>query len=909
MNQETDNSLRQCLHAVWQRTQRRHAMGALLAFARWFVPLFLAVVVLDRFVGMPGWLRAVAAAALLLVALRQAWRNGGSMLRRFDAMRAAQQTEHARGGMDSLLITALQYEQSGAAPGTYAAMWELARSKAQEAARGIEPRQVVSMETLKRPLRIALGIAALLLVLAVVQGPFLAAGLGRIFTPWLAIAYPTDTRIDPGPGEWVIQEGAAANIVIRISGEVPATAEMAVRTGEGRPRELELQVTDGVCTYAIASASRDFSFRVKAGDARTDWRKVRVIPAPRMADAKVELDFPDYIDRSNETIEALTLTVPEETNVRWRITLDTPIRNATLHRDGVDDISLEVGADRRTLTLEEIATASRGYSFSWIEDRHGFHFTSPRHFLQVASDQVPRVELTAPVANLNAMLGRPLQLAVRAQDDHGIGATRIIHRVNRRPEKTIDLPAPVRGGEGGQTLDWDYRKEMPDLQIGDSVSFLIEVADKYPGEGGPHRARTETRRITFLSREDYLAEVTKQMERLLTRMRALYRQQRAAHELAAALHPAASSYLATCQLEAIRQEMAREQLVTTAAEVQTLLDDLEANKIADAVESRLLATVRDSLRTIAGGNVARAADLLRAQVGAATRDPQAATLAVNKAARELAALVQLRGIDAAREVFARETHMLAGELARLRLRLITAKPDEAETIAKHHEQVAAWNDELLAQLSAGMRYDKKPLAVLGLSWRMHDLRTAGVSDALRSVAKTTREGKHAEAAAAQYPLIRHLLEAEFTMRGGTEYALIRDLLEKLTALIPAQEQLRADVEKSADLKVDSAVLASRQAALRDSLVLTAMSGIPAPRALLTEMALPPVPPADDRRLRAESLMTGALRGLQSHAKEEALAAQGEALAAMRELHGIVSHWSMELARKTLGSSSQISDAT
>ena len=626
----------------------------------------------------PGWLRGLAALALLVVSLRQAWRHGWSRLRGFDATRTALQIENAHGGMDSLLATAVHFEKRGTSPGTSAALWEFTQRKAQAAAGNIKPAKVVTMGDLKRPLHIAMAVAAVLLLAAILNGPFLAAGLGRLFTPWLAIAYPTDTKIDLGTAELVVKEGAPAKVEIRLSGKVPKTAKLDLQTGQGRPRELELNVVDGLATYELASASRDFSFRVKAGDARSDWRQVRVISAPRLAGVNLELDFPDYIDRANEQVEALTLTVPEETKVRWQLTLDTPIRSATLHRDGEEDLPLEIGADGRSLTLTETASASRGYSFSWVEAGHGFDFESPRYFLQVASDQAPRIELTSPVANLNAMLGRPLELAVRAQDDHGIGTTTIIYRVNRRPEKSITLESPLRNGEGEQKLDWDYRKELPDLLVGDSVSFVVEIADKYPGETGPHRVRTDTRRITFLSREDYLAEINKQVDRLLTRVRTLYRQQRAAHELALSLDPMADSFVPTCQLEAIRQEMVREQLVTTADEVQALLDDLAANQASDAVESDSLAALRDALRAIATDHVARAAELMRAQVGAGKHDPQPAIAAVNHAARELAGLVLQRGIDASREVFARETRMLANELSRLRLRLLTASPDQAE---------------------------------------------------------------------------------------------------------------------------------------------------------------------------------------------------------------------------------------
>lgn len=909
MSNYDNQAMNRCLRAVWQRAQRKHALGGLLAFTRWFLPLFVITILIDRFAFFPGWLRAIAAFALLIVALRQGWRHGWSRLRRFDATRTAREIERVHGGMDSLLVTAVQFQKSGAAPGTSTAMWEATQRKAQATAETIVPQEVVTLRDLKSPLRVGLGLAVVLLIGAMLYGPFLAAGLGRMFTPWLAIAYPTKTQIEPDPGMLVVKEGAPATVEIRLSGRVPKTAEIDLQTGEGRPRELELDVADGILTYEIASASRDFTYRVKAGDARSDWRQVEVIPAPRLSGVKVDLEYPAYIERPTEQLEALTLTVPEETNVSWQLTLDTPIREATLHRDGAGDLPLEIGSDGRTLTLAETASASRGYSFSWVEDRHGFDFESPRYFLQVAPDRTPRVELVSPGNNLNAMLGRPLELVVRAQDDHGIGTTSITYRVNRRPGKTITLPKPVRSGGGEQVIDWDYRKELPDLKIGDSVSVLVEVADKYPGENGPHLVRTESRRINFLSREDYLAEITKQLERLLTRVRTLYRQERAAYDLIVALDPAADSYLPTCQLEVIRQEIIREQLVTTAAEVQALLDDLAANQVSDAVESGSLAALRDALRGIATDHIARAAELLRIQVGAETRDLQPATAAVNQAARELAGLVLQRGINASREVFARETHMLARELARLRLALLTASTDQAEALAKRHEEVAAWTDELLAKLTEGMRFGKRPLAVLDLSRRIHDLRTRKLTDSIRKVAEIAREGKPAAAAAAQYPLIRPLLEAEFTMRTGSEFALIRDLREQLDSLISAQKQLLATTEEATDFSDQAAELTQLQATLRDTLVLAPLPTIPAPRPRLFDLTMPPVPPSDEVRLRAEASMTEALSLLETKSRDGALARQREALAALNEFEKILTRWSIELAQKTLGVSALVSNAT
>ena len=101
MSDLTESFLDRCLHAVWQRTQRKHFASGLLAFARWFVQLFFAAIIIDRFAYTPGWLRAVGALALLAVASIKAWRHGWSRLRGFDSTRTAKEIEFSRGGMES----------------------------------------------------------------------------------------------------------------------------------------------------------------------------------------------------------------------------------------------------------------------------------------------------------------------------------------------------------------------------------------------------------------------------------------------------------------------------------------------------------------------------------------------------------------------------------------------------------------------------------------------------------------------------------------------------------------------------------------------------------------------------------------------------------------------------------------
>ena len=250
-----------------------------------------------------------------------------------------------------------------------------------------------------------------------------SAGVTR-FAPWLNVEYPTNTHHHLAH-ESVIKEGESAAIVAQINGVVPNRAVIHLQTGEGQFRELDLQVTGGTCTYDIASASRDFSYRVKAGDDRTDWYQVRVVPAPRIENVMVGLDYPPYLEREQESVESLTLAVPEGTAVDWQIVLDRPIRAAQFVRDGEVAVDLDVGDSGREISFSAQVPSSKGNHFVWVDRNHGFEFKSPRYFLQVAADQTPRIELTSPAKNLVAMLGRPLDLAVRA-GHHGLGSTNIV---------------------------------------------------------------------------------------------------------------------------------------------------------------------------------------------------------------------------------------------------------------------------------------------------------------------------------------------------------------------------------------------------------------------------------------------------------------------------------------------------
>ncbi len=913
-NASQESSFKSCLHAVWRRTQRKHFSAGLLAVFRWGIPLFFVGMVIDRFAYLPGAGRAVILLILLLVSFYQAWKNGWRNLRRFDATQAALDIETQHGGFESLLVTAVQFGNTGSDSGTSNALLEATKRKAESAAQGVEPAKVVNFQALRIPVRVALVLAVMVLVFAVLRGPFLAVGLTRIFAPWTTVAYPTKTKLDLGAGDLVVKEGDRAQILIGVSGVIPDRAKLFLRTGEGSPRELELEITDGSCEYILASASRDFSYRIKAGDARSEWHQVRVINAPRIEKVQVGLEFPTYLERPAETVEALTLTVPQDTRLHWDLTLDRPIREVMLNRDGKEPLPLQVTNEGRQVVIEEEVEASRGYSFSWVEQEHGFEFTSPRYYLQVASDQPPRVELTSPESNLVGMIGRPLGLAVRVQDDHGIGSTAVAYRVNQRDETAVELKLSPQGGQGEQPIDWDYRETLPDLKIGDTVSFTLEVSDRYPGQNGPHVVRSETRRMTFLSKKDYLEQIQKKKDRLLSRVQTTYRQQRAAFDSVGNLEPATDGYMQACQVEAIRQELLRDQLKGIAKQLKDLFDDLAVNKVSDAPEGESLDYVRTALLSIADKHLANAASRLRHQSGVAggdtqeSPDPAFAARAVNTAARELGSLVLLRSIDSAQEVYAREARMLAQIQASLRWRTVQAKSaGSGVSLSKEQNKLAEWTHRLIADLQSGMQYKKRPLAVLRLIQSVKDLQTAKTEERMRQAAVLITQGQADQAERLQAGLVTTLLDAEFSVRLSGAYSTLIKTRDQMRLLVNVQAMLREQcVGMSAQtFEARGTQVAQAQKQLRKRLLTLLLPTVPAPRSQLFDETLPQAPPVQTLLKGADRAMADAIEQFAVGQQDAAISQQREAEQALTHLAELVDRWSVEMGIQTLGLSTLV----
>ena len=894
----TNKVLAARLKAVWRREQVLHQTGGLLAFCRWGLVVFLIGMAADWLLDLPVAGRVLLLGALLGVALHRAWRAGWGQLRAFDASRAALQFEKHHGGLESLLVTAVQLAKPGSAAGASEAMREKTCRAAEDAAEPLRPEKTVSYSGLRHPGLLALVPVLALAVFAIINGPFLTAGFGRIFTPWLAFEYPTKTGLAIEGGDRVVKEGDSLRLLATLSGEIPNKAKLILRTGKGEPRERNLPVTDRTCEYSVEALFRSFDYRISAGDTKSAWHSVRVISSPRIERAEVSLVFPEYTQRPAATVDALTMTLPEGTRIKWKLALDRAVSSAEFRPAGDEVQPMQLSPDGRSVTMERVAAGSRSYSFGWVDKEHQFAFSSPSYYLQVAPDQAPGVDLTSPDRNLYATIGRKIDLAYRCQDDHGIGEAVIAYRVNKIGEVKVPIPAPKLSDGNEVRVVWSYRDALPDLAVGDTLSLAIELADRYPGTQGPHRVRSEGRRVQFLSKEDYLAQIEKEKRRLMAQVRGIYREERGVHELIRNLNPAADIFLQTCQLEAVRQDLIRERLGAVRKGINTLAEDMAANNVAEEAHSAELVKLGNDLQAIADEHVGRAASLLRelAEVTdgkGQTKNPAAAVDMVNSSARELGLVVLQLGFAEGADVMARELHATAQTQAGLRQRTATGRDADVASngeLAKAQTKLAAETARLLAATPRNKESTSTDaLVAFNLSRMVNQLLRSGTVEKMNEAAALISKAEGEKVGRLHAEVIAALLRAEFRLRLGAEYEALAKARDLLAAQAAGQKKLRE--ENSALTKEqfsgNQAVIAASQTALHQQIQLLLMPEMPAKRPRLFDVVFPAAAPVDALLAKAESGMKTALAGIKAGDREAAAASHQQAETAFAELAGLI----------------------
>ena len=781
------------IKTVWQRQQLLHSSFGILTLVNWLVSLLAVSILVDWLLKLPGTARGVMIVAIIAVALLKAWRLAWSHLKSFDPAHTALKIEEHFKNLKSILVTAVQFSQRQDQAHS-ADLCELTCKSAEETVRTLPLKETVRFSPLKKPSAIVSVIIIGIVVLANFNSAFLNAGVSRFLTPWAAVHYPTQTQLELAEKDIIVQEGQPVEITAKIGGVIPAKAIIALKTGESKPREYDLEIAEGLCSFKIKSAFRGFEYRLSAGDVKSKWHNVTVISAPKILEAESTVKYPAYTQKEDQVAEALTLTTIDGATISWQLKLDQAVKKASIHFENGTAIDMQVSSDGLTVNGTHKANASQAYHFKWTEKSEGFKFVSPHHFIQLSPDKSPRVELLTPAEDLYAIIGRQLDISFIARDDFGISKGAIIYRLNNLPEKIVELSdAKIPSGETF-TSDWDYRKALPDLKIGDTVRLGVQVEDHFPAATGPNKSRSRQRKLTFVTEEDYLKKLEARKRRLLAKLQTVYRQERASFSVLSGLSPEIESFQQSCMLEAVRQDLVSERIEIIRQRMGVFINDVKANNISANFQINELNEVSLKLAEISTTYVNAAGRELR-QLARFNKqlDSNNAAKLVNKACHEIASLVQGLGVKYASEVLARELFTATEIQTKLHIQTLNHETGKGtantEQMVREQAELSAHLTVLFDDLLENPDFTGSAIAALRLSRLVKNLRLEKVEENMLAVAGLFKVKKWSATLPVQEELIDILKATVYQLQSRAEMNTLLKARRQLETLMSQQKHL------------------------------------------------------------------------------------------------------------------------
>ena len=486
-----------------------------------------AAVAADRLfrlgVAARGALRmAIGAAFLFCLGRWVLW----ALVRRLSDRRAAMRLGHRFPGLEEDLVTAVELSSSDtAARGVSRSLISSALRAIARRAHALDVRRAV-------PLRPVLETAGVLLtVLLVLGGAYwfrpeaVRNALARLVLADGSVPFFSYVKLRLTPRDRaVIAKGDRVDVKGAVSGRTVARArfEWAYR---GDSRRVSLPCAGGVAEWKSGPLYENLRYRMSAGDARSEWRRVRVVPSPALLSKSAVLRTPAYAGavetRVKDVLGALEIVAGTALAIQAEpVSRGSDPRFACNGLMRLGDVSQPLlRGDSGVLRSAFFKPAHSGELAIELTDGFGLQNRSPESvFVKVTPDRRPGVRIVRPGRDLALLLCDRVAVEAIARDEFGLRQLDLMWRI--APGVTSEEQAPpwrrmplVEGSS--RTSELTARTELNlaalGLAAGDRLEYRAMASD-YAGDPVLRRAFSSTYRVVVISETEHL-------ERVLSRLR------------------------------------------------------------------------------------------------------------------------------------------------------------------------------------------------------------------------------------------------------------------------------------------------------------------------------------------------------------------------------------------------------
>jgi hypothetical protein len=363
--------------------------------------------------------------------------------------------------------------------------------------------RAIERGTLRRFATALAAVAALLIVAALLSPAFLRAGASLLLMPWTSTAFASPYAIDVLPGNVEVARGADQLVSALLVGFDSDRVEISFRS-EGADWErwpMSNEESAGEFQFMLFDLDERTEYFVEASGVRSPMYRVDVTDLPYVDRIDLEYRFPAYSGLEVQTVEdGGDIAVLRGTEVRLRAysTVEVPGGRIVLQLDDPADPALQDSGGAEVSDSIELTVGDDGsYEGGFTVNREGTYqielqgfngvmsTASPVYFIEVLSDQPPRISFDTPGRDISASSIDEVFVELSAEDDYGLSALELTYSVNGGPRQTLPLYRAATA-EGSPQVDeltasHTFYLEEENLEPGDFISYFARAYDRRDG--------------------------------------------------------------------------------------------------------------------------------------------------------------------------------------------------------------------------------------------------------------------------------------------------------------------------------------------------------------------------------------------------------------------------------------------
>ena len=256
-------------------------------------------------------------------------------------------------------------------------------------------------------------------------------------------------------------------------------------------------------TYTFSDVKENINFQVEANGVESDWYQIEVINTPVINNILLDIIYPIYLGKRNETIQnAGNFVVPEGTSIVWNITTSNAEKISFIENDQRSNFD-KVTSDKFQFSKKILKPF---YYLISSSNKNLSDFENLQFYVNVIPDEYPTISV---VSNIDSISRGIAQFAGQISDDYGFKKLQLIYydKSNSLDKKTVDIPI---ASNNIQTFFYQFPKGISLLE-GKNYELFFQIFDN-DGVNGSKKSTSRVFQYRQKSSDEIEEELLKEQK-------------------------------------------------------------------------------------------------------------------------------------------------------------------------------------------------------------------------------------------------------------------------------------------------------------------------------------------------------------------------------------------------------------